>query len=402
MSDNSEKISGPGSRLGRRRFIGTMGAASLAAAGLGVFGRSARASEAVIDPSAPLRIGMIGTTGHTYMVFQTIEQVPAASITAYAFEDGSWRYNTDGSVRGGGRYDLDSKRKWVQSQPWSGGGTKVYETYQEMLDKEELDIVVVALPYARNPFAGAAAAERGIHVMSEKPVAVNYDDLAMLETAVRQSGVRLTAMFAMRYPAPYYTIRQMVAAGEIGTPSMARGQKSYRWGRERPWFYRHRDIYGSTILWVAIHAVDWLYWIMDKPVRRVGAFHGNTSHPDYPGTQDNAVVTLEFEGGGTGAVTADYLRPSQAPSHGDDRLRVIGSGGVIEKKDLEERVELITNTGGPRAVKLQSPPAPWFPDFCASLRGQCEHMISPEAPFEVTRICIAATEAADTGRVVEL
>jgi predicted dehydrogenase len=401
MSKESTSRIIPASGLGRRDFIRTMGAASLAAAGLGVFGRPASASGAVVDPSAPLRVGMIGNNGHSYMVFQTIDQVPGARITAFAFEDGDWQFNTDGSLRGGS-YDLDSKRKWVQGQPWSKGGTKVYETYQEMLDKEELDIVVVALPYARNPFASAAAAARGIHIMSEKPVAVNYDDLTMLETAVRQSGVRITAMFSMRYPAPYYTIKQMVAAGAIGTPSMARGQKSYRWGEERPWFYRHKEIYGSTILWVAIHAVDWMYWIMDKPVRRVSAFHGNTAHKDYPGAQDNAVVTLEFEGGGTGAVTADFLRPAQAPSHGDDRLRVIGSEGVIEKKDLEQRVELITRDSAPRDVELQSPPVEWFPDFCASLRGKCEHMISPEAPFDVTRICIAATEAADTGRVVEL
>lgn len=278
----------------------------------------------------------------------------------------------------------------------------MYETYQEMLDKEELDIAVVALPYARNPFAGKAAAERGLHLMMEKPVAVNYEDLEMLRTAVSQNDVRITAMFAMRFPPAYYTIKQMVASGAIGTPVMARGQKSYKWGEQRPWFYKHRDIYGSTILWVAIHAIDWLYWIMDKPVRRVSAFHGNLDHRDYPGCQDNAVVNLEFIGGGTGAVTADYLRPDQATTHGDDRLRVIGSEGVIEKKELEEQVELITHGSAPRHVDLQHPPASWLADFCASLRGHGQHIIGEEDPFEVTRICVAATEAADTGRVVEL
>ncbi|MBW7997944.1 MAG: Gfo/Idh/MocA family oxidoreductase [Candidatus Glassbacteria bacterium] len=401
MIDSRKDTGSGGTHPGRRQFIRTLGAASMAAAGLGAFGRSLRAAEAVLDPGAPLRVGMIGTTGHTYMVFQTLQEVTGAMITAHAFEDGSWKYNTDGSVRGGS-YDLDARRKWVEGQPWSKGGTKVYETYQEMLDREELDIVVVALPYARNPFASAAAAERGIHVMSEKPLAVTFDDLAMLHTAVGQNNVRLTAMFAMRFPPAYYTIKQMVAAGAIGIPVMARGQKSYRWGEERPWFYRHREIYGGTILWVAIHAIDWLYWVMDRPVRRVSAFHGNMAHDGYPGAQDNAVVNLEFEGGGTGAVTADYLRPAEAPTHGDDRLRVIGSEGVIEKKDLEETVELITHANGPRNVELQSPPAQWFPDFCASLRGQRQHIISADDPFEVTRICIAATAAADSGRVVEL
>ena len=81
---------------------------------------------------------------------------------------------------------------------------------------------------------------------------------------------------------------------------------------------------------------------------------------------------------------------------------MIGSEGVIEKKDLGERVELITGTSGPRDVELVSPAMAWFPEFCASLRGQGSHLISAEGVFDVTRICIAATEAADTGRVVEL
>lgn len=383
----------------RRQFIRTAGAAALgAAAGMALPGRLSAADQ--LDPGAPLRIGMIGNTGHTYLVFNHLNEVPGAEITAYAFEDGDWTYNSDGSLRRG-PYDLDAKRKWVRDREW-GRDTNVYETYQEMLDKERLDMAVVCLPYARNAYAGAAAAERGVHVLCEKPVAVNYEDLDMLRGAVRRGGVRLTAMFAMRFPPAFYTIKQMVAGGAIGDPAMARGQKSYRWGQARPWFYKHPEIFGSTILWVAIHAVDWLYWVMDKPVRRVSAFHGNAAHPEYPGAQDHAVVNLEFEGGGTGAVTADYLRPAEAPTHGDDRLRVIGSGGVIEKKELEETVELITHDSGPRSVDLQDPPASLFADFAASLRGRTEHIIGPEAPFDVTRICIAATEAANRGRVVDL
>lgn len=401
MTDSRRHTPARGAHPDRRQFIRTLSAASLAAAGLSLAGRPLSAGAAArLDPGAPLRIGMIGTEGHTYMVFQGLKDVPGAKITAYAFEDGEWSYNSDGSPRGGA-YNLDRQRKWVQEQPW-GKTTNVYETYQEMLDKEKLDIAVVALPYARNPFAAAAAAQRGIHVMVEKPIAVTFDDLEMLHTAVTQSGVALTAMFAMRFPPAYYTIKQMVASGAIGTPIMARGQKSYKWGEERPWFYKHPEIYGSTILWVAIHAIDWLYWVMDSPVRRVSAFHGNLAHADYPGAQDNSVVTMEFASGATGAVTADFLRPEQAPTHGDDRLRVIGSGGVIEKNVAEGTVELITSSSGPRNVELQSPPAEWLADFVDSLRGKRQHLIGPEDPFEVTRICIAATEAARTGRVIEL
>ncbi len=389
----------------RRRFLHTLGAAGLglAAAGSGAFGAAdVKSSPAVrLDPSAPLRIGMIGNEGHTYEVFNALDKIPGAKITAYAFEDGDWEYNCDGSPRRGTGYDLEEKRKWCAGQKWFHDKLKVYETYQQMLEKEKLDVAVVCLPYARNAFASAAAAARGVHVLCEKPVAVNETDLNMLEAAVKKSGVRLSALFTMRFAPTVYTIRQNVQSGAVGKVALASAQKSYKWGEERPWFYKKAEIYGSTILWVAIHAIDYMRWSTGLEVVRVGAMHGNAAHPDYPGCQDHAVVDLQFAGGATASVTADYLRPPTAPTHGDDRLRVIGSSGVIETKDLGARVELITTQAAPKDLLMAEPPS-LFADFVAELRGQGKHLIGPDEAVRVTRICIAATRSAVEGRMIEV
>lgn len=389
----------------RRRFLHTLGAAGLglAAAGTGAFGaaKAQSAPSARLDPAAPLRIGMIGDEGHTYEVFNALNKIPGAKITAYAFEDGGWEYNSDGSPRRGASYDLEAKRKWCAGQNWYHDKLKVYETYQEMLDKEKLDVAVVCLPYARNAFASAAAAERGVHVLCEKPVAVNEADLNMLEAAVKKSGVRLSALFSMRFAPTIYTLRQSVMSGAVGKVALASAQKSYKWGEERPWFYKKAEIYGSTILWVAIHAIDYMRWSTGLEVARVGAMHGNAAHQDYPGCQDHAVVDLQFAGGATASVTADYLRPATAPTHGDDRLRVIGSSGVVETKDLDTRVELITAQSAPSNLPLAETPS-LFADFVSELRGQGTHLIGPDEAVRVTRICIAATRSAVEGRMIEV
>jgi predicted dehydrogenase len=388
------------SNPGRREFLRSMGAASmglLAAGAMPLTGMAANPSP-LLDPDAPVRIGMIGRTGHLYIVFNALDKIPGAKITAYAFEDGDWEYNTDGSRRGG-KYDLDSQRKWAQGQSWCGPQTKLYETYQEMLDKEKLDVAVVCLPYARNPFASAAAAERGIQVMCEKPVAVNNPDLDMLDAAVKKSGVRLSAMFTMRTSPTIATIHRGVQDNLIGKVCLARAQKSYRFGEERPWFYKHREIYGSTILWVAIHAIDYIRWATGLEIHKVAANHANLAHPGYPGCQDSAVVMMELDGGAQGAVTADYLRPAQAPTHGDDRLRIIGSEGVLETRDLNQRVELITRDKGPRDLPIVENVS-LFADFIGSLRGKNVHLVGRDDPVRVTRICIAATEAADRGEFI--
>ncbi|MEA2064065.1 MAG: Gfo/Idh/MocA family oxidoreductase [Gemmatimonadota bacterium] len=406
---------------GRREFLHSMGKASLglaAAAGMGAAPLSGSEGkpaplgkpdplerpDPVLDPQAPLNIGMIGRTGHTYEVFRHLDEIPGARITAHAFEDGDWEFNCDGTGRGAGKqYDMGPMRKWAEGQEWFGAHTSLYETYQEMLDKEKkLDLVVVCLPYARNPFAASAAARRGIHIFSEKPVAVNYPDLEMLETALSQGRARLSAMFGMRTSPTIAAIRRGVTDGLVGRPILGRAQKSYRFGAERPWFYKHREIYGGTILWAGIHALDFVRWTMGLEVVKVAAMHGNLAHPGYPGCQDSSVVMMELEGGAQASVTADYLRPAQAPTHGDDRLRVIGSGGVLETRDLNSRVELITHGQGPKDVQLPVKKISLFADFAGSLRGLNAHLIGPDEAVRVTRIAIAATEAADTGVFVRV
>lgn len=395
--------SGSGERLGRRTFLESVGKASLASFSLGARTSSATLQNPAppLDPDAPLRIGMIGREGHLGYVLDELDSVRGARIAAYAFEDGNWKYNSDG-IRRGGPYDLSANRRWVESQTWSKSAPHLYETYQEMLEKEPLDLVVVCLPFARNAFAITAAAEAGLPILTEKPVAVTLPDLEMVQKAVHDNGVRLSAMFAMRFFPNIYTMWKAVGNGEIGNPILARAQKSYKWGGSRPWYYRHREIYGSTILWVGIHAVDYVRWTTGLEVRRVGGFHSNLAHSDYAGVQDNVAISLELEGGATASITMDFLRPETAPTHGDDRLRIAGSKGILETMDPDGSVELVTERNPPRQIERLSPPASLFPDFVAELRGRGTHLIGPDEALRVTKICIVATEAADNGRVLSI
>jgi len=330
-----------------------------------------------------VRVGLIGTDGHTGVILESIPQLPGVEWPAFAKslpED-----------------DVSSlKRAKAFSEK-----TRIYDHFEQMLEKEELDVVGVCLPYYRNAEASIAAARRGVHVVSEKPVATTLEGLAALKTAVAQAKVRLTSMMNMRCFPPYRAARKAVQEGLIGEPILLTSQKSYRFGTTKPWFYKDLKTYGGTIPWAGIHSIDYMRWTSGRKYLRVSAWHGNKDHPEFPGFQDHAGVLFKLDNGGTAMTNLDYLRPETAPTHGDDRLRIAGSEGVLEVLGAENRVLLITAAAGPRELELTEP-VDFFADFLAELTGGKEHLISQEDAFRLTEVCLKARDAAETGHWVDL
>ena len=328
----------------------------------------------------PLRVGMVGVDGHITYVLDGISKLRDVRLVAYA--------------KGQPFDDLEPLRRY----PAVTRKTRFYSSYEEMFDAEELDIVGVCMPYYRNAEVSTVAAGRGIHVVSEKPIATTFDQLDRLRQAVRAHGVRLTAMFGMRLVPAFGAVKKVVDAGTIGEPVMAVGQKSYKFG-SRPDWYKRRSTYGGTLLWVGIHAVDFVRYCTGLEYTRVAAFHSNVGHPDYPELEDTANVLFEFANGGTAAVSVDYFRPKKALTHGDDRLRIVGTKGVVEVKDHATRVELVTGRQGPRNVRLPRE-RQFFVDFVSELRGERRHVIDPDDPFRVNYVCLIARDAADRREVL--
>jgi predicted dehydrogenase len=362
----------------RRGFLRSAVGAGLA---LGVATGTAFSQPA--EKTGRLRVGVIGTDGHTGVVLGSITRLPGAELTAFA------KSLPDDEVAG-----LRRNKAFTEN-------TRVYDEFEPMLEKEELDVVGVFLPYYRNAEASIAAARRGVHVVSEKPVATTLADLAALKAAVAESKVRLTSLMNMRCNPLYRAARRAVADGLVGEPILLTSQKSYRFGAARPWFYEDLKTYGGTIPWAGIHSIDYMRWTSGCRYVQVSAWHGNNDRADYPGFQDHAGVLFKLDNGGTAMTNLDYLRPETAPTHGDDRLRIAGSEGVLEVMGTEGRVSVITASDGPRELELPEP-VDFFADFVAELAGEGEHLISQDDAFRLTEVCLKAREAAETGKWIDL
>lgn len=335
-----------------------------------------------------MRLAIIGSCGHVDVVLAGLRQTPDVELVA------------------AGRWGPDDPMGFVGKA--AAGEVKVYDDYRAMLDEVAPDVAAVFTPFSRLAEATVAAAERGCHVFSEKPLATTLEDLAALRQAVEASGVRVAACFTARGEAGFRTIRKAVLEGGIGQPIYAAAQKSYPF-RQRDEFYQTRRSYGGTIPWIGIHALDYVAWCAGQDYRRVAAIASNMAHPSRPGMEDQGGILAELANGAAAVINFDYLRPWGKADRpwGDDRLRIAGTEGIIETRDCGAAVELMTPD---RTEMLPlAEPRNIFADFVASLAqagaaGEQPGLsaITTEESFRMTEVALKARDAQDTGTFVDV
>jgi predicted dehydrogenase len=330
-----------------------------------------------------MRLGLIGSTGHWRTYAPALKSIPDLTLVAVA---------TAGPEETTGAFD---------HAPGLTIDTHRYDDARKMLDSERLDVVQVSCRNDQIPVWSRVCLERGLPVMAEKPLAMDLSSLEGLFHAARENKAALVPMHTMRNVSELAAVREAVHAGAIGTPLVSFSQKSYKWGKTRPEFYRSRATFPGLAPWVGIHAFDWLHWVLGDVFTEVQGREAATAYPEYPACASQAAFVLAMQNGGVASLTLDYLRPETAPTHGDERLRIAGTRGVIETALVERKVALIS-AGKPPAILPLVPQPDIFTQFARSLRGEAPPPLTVAEGCRITEIAIKAQQAADTGKSVSL
>lgn len=275
-----------------------------------------------------------------------------------------------------------------------------YPSLETMLEEVQPDILVSDGMFCRHTPDALVALRRGIPVFCEKPVSVSLDQFESLREALYPEAPLFWAMQTSRYMDSFYTARLLVQGGAIGKIRMMNSQKSYQLG-SRPAFFSHREQYGGTIPWVSIHAIDWMLWICGKRCRRVFSAQNSLDNRGNGSLEMTAVTLMELEDGILAHVNTDYYRPSNSPTHGDDRLRVVGTDGILEVRD--NQVYLINSQNdGRNPQPLRQPPRLLFEDFVYALGGGTDCLITPKDSLYSTYVALYAQESADLGKALTI
>lgn len=283
-----------------------------------------------VVPQQP-RILFVGGSGHHYLRPLKDEGSPSLCVVDPA--------------------DPQASKAWAEREKVEVFGGTLAEAIREFAP----DVVNVGAVYARNGDFVVEALRAGLPVVTDKPMAVSEATVAEIERLTAPADAPGVATeFDWRARPELHAARAAVAAGRIGPVVLIIGQKSYRFGN-RPKWYADPSLYGGTMLWIASHALDAADFVTGaaEPPRVSSARGGNVSRAAYGSMEDHVTATLALANGGTVVVHADLLNPAASPTHGKDRLRIVGGHGELLVD--EGRCILTTDESGPADVTDDSP-----------------------------------------------
>lgn len=179
-------------------------------------------------------------------------------------------------------------------------GVKAYYSYEEMLDNEKLDAVHICLPHYLHTKAACYAFQKGVHVLSEKPMDV---DLKSAENAVKtakEKGVLYGVILQCRYNNAAQLVKKAAVEGKLGKIISARSTLTWTrpdsYYQESDWKGTWDKEGGGVVIDQAIHSIDLVNWIVDSEVQNVSCSIANRGH-EIVKVEDSAEGLITYANG---------------------------------------------------------------------------------------------------------
>jgi scyllo-inositol 2-dehydrogenase (NAD+) len=222
-----------------------------------------------------------------------------------------------------------------------------YANLESMLERKDLDAVLIATPDKFHAQNVITAANAGKDILCEKPLALNLADARAALAAVSKSGRRLQVGFMRRYDPAYAAAMKRIEAGEIGVPVIFKSVGRDQFGP--PLAAYQANLNGMLFYASTVHDFDLARWMMQDEVARVSTFATTAIRPEVAQYGDivAGVVNLQYQRGAIGNLES-Y---AQAVYGYDVRTEVVGSLGSILIGSLQQHSAVfLTGKGGERAL----------------------------------------------------
>lgn len=298
--------------------------------------------------SKQVRVGIVGTSWWTDAMY-----LPALST------------HPNAEVCGIVGRNLDHAREFAMQ--WKI--PSVYSTLEEMLDKESLDAVLIVSSNKYHYPMSMMAIERGLHVLCEKPLAMNYTEAIRMAEAAERIGVKTMVPFTYRFMPTARYLKELIEQEYVGKPYHLNLRYYTGYARDGNYMWRFDlDESGSGVVgdlgthW--LYLADWFYGEVKAISAVLGHHVSRDPRPDdklYELGDDTAMLLLEFENGAQGALHLSAVAYEETPFGQIHQMEFHGSGGTLHSFTDWEKIQSVSGArlGDGAVHKLPIPDHIW-------------------------------------------
>jgi predicted dehydrogenase len=263
--------------------------------------------------SQKVRVGVIGTSWYAdLMHLPALQSHPQAELTAIC------------------------GRNQVRAQEVAArfGSPKTFSDYRKMIQEQEMDAVIIAAPDDLHYEMTMAALEAGLHVLCEKPLAMNAGQAWEMFQKAESVRVKQMVYFTYRWMPFYQYLRNLIGRGYIGHCYHCEFRYPMGYGRiqEYKWRFDHKRANG-ILGDLGSHIIDLARWLVGD-ITSVCALLG--VFVDRPGADggvidpanDSALLQIKFASGAHGTIQASGV--AHVPGGSQQQIRLYGEAGSIE------------------------------------------------------------------------
>jgi len=287
--------------------------------------------------------------------------------------------------------DLDAERVQAATEDFPGIAT--FTDVAKMLDQVRPDLVTVITPHNTHCPLALQCLNAGAHVVVEKPMALNADEVAQMISTARKQGRVLTTFHNRRWDGDHIALMKLIRNQHIGRIfRIDAGMHNY--GKQRDWWRSDQAVSGGAIFDWGAHFTDWMLRVVDDEIRDVSGY--TVKHPDWSDydNEDHAEMTIRFAGGCRARLTISHMAAIQ-----QSWWCILGEHGSISKAKEHWLVRRPSDDG---MVIEQIPFAEsdwdgFYRSLAAHLRDGAELQVTPESAGRVINALDACYRSAAAG-----
>lgn len=298
-------------------------------------------------------------------------------------------------------------------------GVPLYGDYKDLINECELDGVIITLPNQLHREAAELCANKGLHVLVEKPIADTVEDAKAIIAACARNNVELMVGHHRRFSSKLAKLKEMISSGLIG--ELVGVNMLWALAKDRPYFNDQWRITqgGGPLLLNGIHDVDNLRFTTGLKIESAYAAVRNSIRNN--AVEDSASIILETSEG----VVANYFISDGIPSpwsyefdmnenpryphYKEDCYYFFGTEGSIafpsfrvfsyddEKYGWDHELKFERFT-----VEDNDPMTAELEHFLSVLRGEARPLVTGEDALETLKVIKAIKESAKAGQKINM